>query len=288
MSYVIGVDLGGTKIEAALVQDDGHISETHRVKTGVEDGPEDILKNLNEVINMVKRKEILGIGIGIPGFVHENKIHSAPNIPGLTETLNKFLQENPNTIIENDANCFALAEHKFGAGRGTNNMIGVIWGTGVGSGIIIDGKLLHGQIGGAGQIGHMILDHNISEYRLGGPSTWEGLVSGPNIIKKYKKYGGTIETPRPDTIFDSDEEASNKVKQEVLQDMGMALGSLVNIFNPEVIILGGGVSNLDVYDELNKLMKKYSIGASSNVCRVVKHACGDSAGVLGAAALVFK
>lgn len=285
MDYAIGVDLGGTKIEAALVDEAGNVISKHRVPTGSENGWEQILKNLQEAIDKVKTVNVIGIGIGTPGFIHNNELHSS--VPGLDTAIKEFLKIHPTAVVANDANCFALAEHMFGAGKGIKNMVGVIWGTGIGGGIVINNRLVEGAIGGAGEFGHTTLDINIKSYKKGGPNTWEGLCSGPNIVRRYKEAGGTMENPGPGEIFASDEEPAKKVKEETLHFMGVALGNLVNTLNPEIIVLGGGVSNIDVYEELNAEMRKNSIPASRESCKVVRNERGDSSGVLGAAALVF-
>jgi len=287
MKHAIGVDLGGTKIEAALVDEAGNKLDSFRIPTESEKGPEEIANNIQTAVDKVKTKEILGIGIDTPGFIHENKIYSNPNVPGLDKALEIFTDKNPGTIVENDANCFALAEHNWGAGKDVKNMIGIIWGTGIGSGIIIEGKLLRGVIGGAGEVGHIIMDHNITEFKVGGPGTWENLCSGKHIVRRYHEAGGK-ELDRPNEIFASDDLVAQKTKEETLKWMGMGLGSLVTIFNPKVIVMGGGISNIDVYSELNEEMRKNTFSASADACKVVKNKLGDSAGVLGAAALVFR
>lgn len=280
MKYAIGVDLGGTKIEAALVDEEYNVHASHRLATGK---GRDILKNLNACISEVDNGEA-GVGIGTPGFVRHNKLISNPNVEGLNDALKKFMQENPGAKLENDANCFAIAEHMLGAARGRKNVLGVIWGTGIGGGIIVDGKL-HKGLGGAGSIGHIILDNSIDDYGAGSPGTWEYLCSGPNIIRRYREAGGEKDL-RPDQVFASEDETCRKVSHETLKYMGMALGSLINVLDPEIIVMGGGVSNSDVYDELNEMTDKYSVSRRS--CSVVKNERGDSAGVLGAASLVFQ
>ncbi len=285
MKHSIGVDLGGSKIEAALVDETGNRHKKIRMKTPSK--PSAIVNTVEKVIDKVKDKEILGIGLGTPGFIHDNQVESSPNVEGVNKALKKLKRKFPNLVIENDANCFALAEYKWGAGRDCENMIGVIWGTGIGGGIITESELLRGSIGGAGEIGQMIICKNEEGFEPGGKGTWEYYCSGPNIVRRYKENGGDLENPQPDDILESDEDIASEVIEKVLSDMGVGLGNLVNIFNPEKIVMGGGVSNLPVYHDLNEQMRKHSLELSGQSCKVVENELGDSSGVLGAAALVF-
>ncbi|MFC1648015.1 ROK family protein [Nanoarchaeota archaeon] len=288
MKYAVGVDLGGTKIEAALVDEEGNAGERFRIPTDVDQGWEKMLENLVAAVEAVKG-DATAIGIGTPGFFFDNKMSSIPNVPGMDKVLPAFLEKYPDAVIMNDANCFAIAEHRWGAGKGIKNMIGLIWGTGIGSGVIINNQLLLGAIGGCGEVGNMIMDKSIGEFKSGGLGTWEQLCSGPNIVRRYNEAGGR-ELENPSDILNAarngDDTAAHVIHQTA-QWMGMGLGSLVNIFNPDLIVIGGGVSNLDLYDELNRQMKHFSLQASGEACKVVKNQLGDSAGLLGAACSAF-
>ena len=291
MKYAIGVDLGGTKIEAALVSSTGKKLYHTRYKTEVAKGWQQMLANLETAVKDVKKntnKKIEGIGMGTPGFVHNNSATENRNVPGIDKVINDFVKKHRKVKVENDANCFAIAEHKLGAGKKHKNIVGVIWGTGIGGGIIVNDKLYKGAIGGAGGFAGMIIDHNkITNFSTGVPGTWEGLASGPDIIRRYLKYGGKKENNHVPLIWKSNDRAAKKIKKETLKFMGAGLGNIVSLFNPEIIVMGGGVSNLPVYRELNSEMRKYTNPISGKACKIVKNKLGDSAGVLGAAALVF-
>ncbi|MFB6198623.1 MAG: ROK family protein, partial [Halobacteriaceae archaeon] len=228
------------------------------------------------------------IGLGTPGFYFDGNVGANPNIPDLDKTLNRFTNTH-DVSVENDANCFALAEHKWGAGRDVDNMIGLIWGTGIGSGIIANGELLRGTIGGAGEVGHMITDFRIGNFCAGCPGTWEYLCSGPNIVRRYHEAGGDEALDRPDKILEATDrdDTARDIMEETLEYMGLGMGVLANALNPAKIVMGGGVSNMPVMEELNTQLQDHTIPEIGSSCTVVRNELGDSAGVLGAAALVL-
>ncbi|MFH1506086.1 MAG: ROK family protein [archaeon] len=291
MKYAIGIDLGGTKIEGILMDEKGRVLNRYRTSTQAHKPLKVIVGNIMNVVKHLKERPIKGVGIGIPGFILPNgKLACANNVPGLdNQRIKKVLEKSLRTkvFIENDANCFALAEHKFGAGKGTKNMIGMIIGTGIGSGLILDGKIYRGSIGAAGEIGYQILDPNGPHYStLKGD--FESWCSGPNIVKRYKKAGGKSDFHSPGEVFKSKERKAKKVMEETYDYLGRGIGNLINTLNPELIVLGGGVSNIPFYKEVNKAAKKYTNPSLQRYVKIVKNKLGDSAGVIGAAAFVFQ
>ena len=280
MPYFIGIDLGGTKIEGILADEKGKIYARERTPTEAKKGRNVVVKNIISIINKLKKnKRIKAVGICTPGFVQTNgTLASVPNIPSfmnfnLKKELKKRIREK--IVIENDANCFALAESHFGAGKKTNHMIGVIFGTGLGFGIIINKKIYHGFHGGAGEF------HN-SWWSPGGPYDFEFFCSGPAIAKNYKKMTGKTKSTKE--IFKSKD--AKKVLDKMYEHFALVLSYIVNLLNPELIVVGGGVSNSLNYTILNKELKKFAYLPLMKNVKVVKHKLGDSAGVLGAVALV--
>lgn len=281
---VLGIDLGGTKIEAAIVTHEGERLDHCRVPTKADEGADAVH---DQLCNAVDRfSEYDAIGLGTPGFYYDQQVGANPNVPELADVLDRF-QATHDVTIENDANCFALAEHRWGAGSDVRDMIGLIWGTGIGAGIITHDQLIRGVRGGAGEVGHMITDFNIGNFCAGCPGTWEYLCSGPNIVRRYHERGGDVELDRPDEILAADDTEADEVMQDTFEYMGLGMGVLANTLNPELIVLGGGVSNMQVYDTLNEELQNHTIPAIGEACTVVENELGDSAGVLGAAALVL-
>lgn len=276
----IGVDVGGTKIEAVRVDDEGTIVAQKRVPTEAHRPAAEIVANITAAIRAVWSDGVRGIGVAVPGFTQNGLLVFAPNVPNLVGfALPGELSRLFSVPVdcENDANCFALAEHHLGAGKGTRHMVGVIFGTGVGGGVIVDGRLIRGASGAGGEIGHMrVLDG----------SSWEDHLSGPALKRKYMDLGGSDARPHPSEIWKSSEKAAVLARAHYLQCAGLFLASLINAFNPEAIVVGGGLSNLPFYDDITAATKVSAIPQSFAACRILRHEIGDSAGSLGAAMLI--
>ena len=284
MELAIGIDMGGTKIQGILMNRKGKIHKNYRRPTEAYKSRSKIIDNIVEVIKKLKTKGVLGVGIGTPGFARLNgRMTNLPNLPKLNNfDLRKELDKKTRMRIylENDANCFALAEHKLGAARGTRHSIGIILGTGVGSGIIINDKLYRGAIGGAGGSGHsyIVVDKKVKDV--------EELISGPNIVRRYEKLSGKRAHP-PRVILKKGDKIGKKVYDETVLFVGLYFTNLINTFNPDCIVVGGGVSNLPFYKDIQKVVNKYANPFMAKACKIKKHAIGDDAGVIGAAELVF-
>jgi predicted NBD/HSP70 family sugar kinase len=292
MKYAIGLDVGGTKIEGALFNEKLKAIKKYRKRTEAKKGRNVVLKNILEVINKLKTKKVIGVGLAMPAHERRNgKMTSINNIPCLTNfNLGSYIKKKVRTkvMIENDANCFALAEQRLGAAKGAKNIIGVIIGTGLGAGLIINNKLYTGADGGAGEIGHTIIDSRGIKCTCGKIGDFESWCAGPNIVRHYKKFGGRITSPDPKKIFYSKEKAAKKVMQQTYKKLGIGLGNIVNVLNPEMIVLGGGVSNLPFYDEIRKTVKKSACPSLAKNVKIVKNELGDSSGAIGAVILVFE
>lgn len=300
MDYAIGVDMGGTKIETALINDKGKILHKYRCATEANKSKNQIIGNIINAIKEIekyaqyKKYNIKGIGFSTPGFIAPNKKMSLiANIPAfeginLITELKKRLRYN--IYHENDANCFAYAEHVFGAAKNKKNSIGIIWGTGVGSGIIINDKLHVGYKGSAGEIGHNVLNPDAplrcSNCKQKGDV--ESYCSAPNLIKYYKHYKGKKKDVDSTYIMSSSDLIAKKVREQCLHYLSLCVSILVNTLNPEIIVLGGGISNSNHYEKINKMVNGFVAPAMRNTFKIVKHKISDSSGIIGAAALVFK
>jgi predicted NBD/HSP70 family sugar kinase len=280
MRYAIGIDLGGTKIEGALVDEKGRVLKRFRVMTEASKGRQTVLKNILKVIDSLISKNIAGVGVGIPGRAQRGRITFMPNIKALEGfQLTGFLEKTTGkrVILQNDSECFALAEHMFGAGRKAQNMIGVIIGTGIGSGIIINGRIYSGSRGYAGEIGHIILERG----------DVESYSSGKSIARRYTELGGRVARPDPAKIYASKERVAGKVIEEALDTLAKTIAALATALDLNIAVLGGGISNLPIYDKLNRKVDGYLYCPLKGKVKVVKNKLGDSAGVIGAAALAF-
>ena len=290
MEYAIALDVGGSKITTCLVDEKGKIIEGERRLTGVHKGKNAVLYNIiSEIENMMNRNKnikIKGIGIGMPGFINsKGKIVFMPNVPLVGFNIVKHIQKKFKcpVAVENDANCFALGEYSFGRHK-SEVMLGLIIGTGVGCGIVSNGRLISGCNGGAGEIGHNLLDNSADQLVVKN-NDFESVCSGPNISRRYAEVSGKDITPKQ--VFTVKDSAARKEIDKEYLCLGKLLGSMVNTLNPDTIVLGGSVSKSIDTSRLKKEIAKFSIPFSAKLVKIKQSKLDDIAGVLGAAALVF-
>jgi len=291
-----GIDLGGTKIEGIVLReaDADAVIARYRLDTQGEGGYDHVLNRIDTVIDELERlsdTKLTHLGIGTPG----------------TLDLTSGLLKNSNTLclngksfdkdlevllgvpvrIANDANCFALAEFHLGAGKDYPNiksMFGVIMGTGVGGGIIINGKIINGLHGMTGEWGHMFLDASGGPCYCGRSGCVETIISGTALQQYYFSKTGNKKLLK-DIFSDLHDPISQEVKQRLIHFFGLALGQIITFLDPDLIVLGGGLSNLDfLYNEGREEVAKNIFNASLNT-PIVRPRLGDSAGVFGAALL---
>jgi len=266
--YNIGIDIGGTNVKIAVVDAKGKLAFTETASTRAEMGYEFTIKN---IINLIKEslsksevsiKQIGGIGVGCPGQIDSDNgiVRSLRNIPGWVNVpLAQILTDEFKlpVKIDNDVRVATLGEYKFGAGRGYKNLICITVGTGIGSGIIIEGKLLRGASMSAGELGHVIVQEHHGEIcGCGNSGCVEAVASGPAIVKQAELYlmsgkstkfkeiaAGSKITPEIDSEAALQGDAvAQKIYERTGYWIGIALSSVVNLLNPEVIIVGGGVA----------------------------------------------
>ena len=286
----IGIDLGGTKIEGILTDENYKTIIRKRIPTNQEEGYNSILESIkNLVLELVQESnDKVSIGVCTPGALSLSsgliKNSNTQCLIGkdLQNDLKKILHYN--ISIENDANCFALAEAKLGAGKNSNLVFGVIMGTGVGGGIIIDGKIHHGRTNIAGEWGHHCLHTEGNSCYCGNKGCVETYISGPALEKKWSELTSQNQT-LPEIIKSSDNPNFPNWKKSFLDDFGLSLANVIDILDRDVIVLGGGVSNIDfLYTEgKNSIYKK--VFSDIVDTPITKNELGDSAGVFGACML---
>lgn len=291
LSTRIGVDLGGTKTEGIVIDSQGLILARIRRSTPREDGYDTILENIKLLIEDLEKETgtEATIGIGTPGALSsrtgllKNSNTVCMNDKPLKTDLEKKL--NRPVRLANDANCFALSEAIDGAGKDHNVVFGVIMGTGVGGGIVIDKKVHNGPHYIAGEWGHNVLDPDGPRCYCGRNGCVETFLSGPGLLRDYQQHGGNKATDTRSIIAlaaDGDSMAEQSM-QRYLAHFGKALSVVINILDPDVIVLGGGMSNLDrLYSEGRQAVAKH-IFNTELLTPIVQNSHGDSAGVRGAA-----
>ena len=286
----IGIDLGGTKIEGLLADENYKTIVRKRIPTNQENGYNSILKSIKNLVQELidESNDHVSIGICTPGSLSvDSGLIKNSNTQCL---IGKDLQNDLTNIlhheisIENDANCFALAEAKLGAGKDQNLVFGVIMGTGVGGGIIIDEKIHCGRTNIAGEWGHHCLHPNGNTCYCGNKGCVETYISGPALEKKWNELSNQNQS-LPEIIQSSDNVNFSSWKKSFLDDFGLSLANVIDILDPDVIVLGGGVSNIDfLYDE-GKSSVYEKVFSDVVDTPIVKNELGDSAGVFGACML---
>lgn len=287
----IGIDLGGTKIEGVVLDQTGREIFRKRIATEREQGYQHILnrlKSMHDDLVAAISGQPTTFGIGTPGTVsprtgllkNSNTVcmNGQPVKADLERMLGRKIE------IQNDANCFAMAEALMGAGKGKKLVFGVIIGTGCGGGIVHNGEVLTGPQGIAGEWGHMSIDPNGPPCFCGGRGCVETLISGAGLENRYaEKYGVRKPLKEIEKEFYAGEPQAVEFMQIFFRHFGRALANLIDILDPDVVVIGGGVSNFSaVYTEGIDQVRKFVL---TDVLEtpIIKNQLGDSAGVLGAA-----
>ncbi len=290
-----GIDLGGTKIEGVVVDEalpDVALSRI-RVPTGSEEGYDHVVQNCASLIEQLERETGIerpnAIGFGTPGSCDPRTglmrncntvcLNGMPLASDLTHSLGST------AIVTNDANCFALAESVLGCAQGARCVLGVIIGTGVGGGIVIDGEIWNGVNGIAGEWGHNVIEPEGELCYCGRRGCVETVISGPALERWYEHLAGE-RLPLPE-ILTSHRTGRNTLATQAVErlckEFGRALATVVNVLDPDVIVLGGGVGQAqELYDEGTNELKKH-VFHERPVLEVKRPLLGDSAGVFGAA-----
>lgn len=286
--YKLGVDLGGTKIEAILLDDSLNVLERKRVATPKENYSEIIETISDLVLETSKNISDFSLGVCTPGAISKKtgliKNSNTQCLIGkpLKEDLEKKLQKN--ILMENDANCFVMAESKMGAGKNFDFVFGVIMGTGVGGGITVNGKLHSGRTNIAGEWGHHTLHQNGNQCYCGKSGCVETYISGPALEKKWQSLTGEFKSV-PEIILEIDSDFGKSWKSEFLENFGFGLANVIDILDPDAIVLGGGLSNIDFLYTDGKKSVYEKVFSDLVDTPILKNELGDSAGVYGAALL---
>ncbi len=306
---VIGVDLGGTNLRTALLSSEGDILDKSKEATYASDGWKKVVQRL--IQNIQRQQEIAvqqglsitAVGVGAPGVIQVDKgiVVKSPNFPDWNNLPLKDELENVLSLpvtIENDANAAALGEQWRGAGRGIGSMILLTLGTGVGGGIVLNRQIWHGADGMAGEVGHMTIIPDGRQCGCGNTGCLEMYASARGIVQSYREAGGVSETGNQSEITSAQvyQAASNgNVRAvEVMQDMGRILGigiaNLINIFNPEMVVIGGGVKDAWplFIDSTRAEIRKRAFEVPAARTEIVPSKLGDDAGMVGAAAAALQ
>lgn len=286
--YKLGVDLGGTKTEAILLDDSLNVLERKRIPTPKDNYSEIVDSISNLVLEVSRNVSDFSLGICTPGAISKKtgliKNSNTQCLIGKTlkEDLEKQLKKN--IAMENDANCFVMAESKMGAAKNFELVFGVIMGTGVGGGITINGKLHAGRTNIAGEWGHHTLHRNGNSCYCGKTGCVETYISGPALEQQWKLLSGESKS-MPEILSNLDNEIGKTWKDEFLENFGYGIANVVDILDPDAIVLGGGLSNIDFLYTEGKKSVYDKVFSDLVETPILKNELGDSAGVFGAALL---
>jgi len=314
---VLAIDVGGTKIIAAIIFDKSQVMAKEYYLTLADEGPQPVIERIFSAIDHllglrnIGSSQLTSISIAAAGAINLDKglITSSPNLPGWHDVpLRDIVKEKyrVNTCLINDASAAALGEHRLGAGRGVSNLIYLTVSTGIGGGIIINGKLYFGQSGSAGEIGHMTIDVNGPRCNCGNTGCFEVLASGTAVAKEAIRrirqgersslieiVAGKIENITAEKVEvaarGGDSLALDIISRAAIY-LGVGMVNLVNIFNPEMIIVGGGMAKMGdlLLNPARQVVKERAFQLSAQAVRIVPAQLGEDAGVLGAAIFAFE
>ena len=311
----LGIDLGGTRLDAGIMNSSGNLIARIRCQTEAQKGPKSVIDKIKFVIKSLieqqvsQKHDIAGIGIGVPGFIDADngKIITLTNLAGWDDMPLSDIIKNTFKLpvkIDNDANAAAYGEYLFGSGRDTNNFFYMTVSTGIGGGMIISGKPYHGANYGAAEIGHIVIDINGEKCNCGNYGCFEAMASGTAMANFAKKHIGMGEISiinkltsnghiKAEHIFDAakkgDNLANKLIDKEALY-LGIGISNVIAMYNPDRIAVGGGVSNQwDIlYPKIAKEVENRALKHNLKSCDIIKAELGPNAGVIGAAALILR
>ncbi len=311
VSYSIGVDLGGTNLRIAAVSPEGKIVEKIALETEVKEGRERVLNDMCSAIGELRRRmggaPLSGIGIGVPGVINleTGMVFNSPNLPGwndfpVRDEIERRLETR--VFLENDANAAALGEKWVGAGKNVRGLCMLTLGTGIGGGLILDGHVWHGQVGMGAELGHMTIDPNGQLCACGNLGCIEAYASASAVLRMAL---AAIRVGRSAALMAAADEVGeltaeivyikaregDRVAREIFEmvgrSLGVALSSLINIFNLPLYVLGGGMARgWDAFaPSLLAEVEKRSVVYRASSTRIERSALDTDAGLLGAAYL---
>ncbi|MGI8618416.1 MAG: ROK family protein [Gemmatimonadaceae bacterium] len=315
--YIVGVDLGGTNIVVGAMPEDGSSELAMRsLATRGEEGPgavvDRIVGMVEDVIAQViaetgaVRDDFLGVGIGSPGPLDREHgiVIVSPNLGWRDFPLRDEIGSRVKLLatLDNDANCATLGEWWCGAAKGHRNVVGITIGTGIGGGLILDGQLYHGSSDAAGEIGHTTIDSNGRRCKCGNYGCVEAYASGPAIAERAREAlddgessallvlaGGDPANITAQTVYEAakqNDPVAIEVVRETARILGTAISTLINIINPDIVVVAGGVTQAGdaLFEPLRSEVRRRAFKTAVDACEIVPGMLPISAGVVGAVA----
>ncbi len=306
--YTIGIDLGGTRIKAALINPAGEIQTKESCPTDVENGENGVADRIAELVNNLCKtnnlspEDLAGVGIGVPGVTTaQGVVVIAPNLHWHHVPFKEILEKRLGLRVEidNDASVAALGEAHLGVGAGCESLFLITLGTGIGGGIILNGTIHHGASFSAGEIGHMCLEPHGPVCGCGKKGCLEALTAGPAMVRFVQQalqdgqpsILSTTEDLTPEAICNAAEKGDGPAQGAVAQStfyLGIAVANIINVISPNVIAIGGGISAAGdlLLKPIIKSAHEYTLEGMFESTRIVLATLGNDAGVMGASRLV--
>ena len=314
---ILGIDLGGTKILTAVTDAQGNILSRDHSVTPAAKGPEAVIQSILESTGRALKQagiaasDLAAIGVGAPGLSNPETgiVFTSPHLRGWKDVPLRDIIEQElgrKVFLINDANAAAIGELHFGGGRGARNFVYITISTGIGGGIIIDGKIYTGAIGTAGELGHMVIDDDGPSCSCGNRGCWETLASGTAIAREARRRikegasssilgyaDGDLEKVEAEIIHKAAQDNDELAKELVARTsyyIGVGLANLINIFNPEIIVIGGGLSNIGdmLLEPAFREAERRAFKQSYQAVRFARAELGRNSGVIGAAAFALE
>ena len=299
--YVLGLDIGGTKLAAGTVDDTGGVRSFLVESTRPEEGPERGLSRLFELGRRavaeagLEWSQVASVGIGSGGPLDSARgvLIAPPHLPGWLDVPIVAQAEAAFGLpvaLENDATAAAAGEHRYGAGAGTSHMVYLTISTGVGGGVVIDGRLYRGATGNGGELGHVTVDCDGRPCRgCGRKGCLEAYVSGTSIAERAREAGmGEVTASDVAAAARAGDPVATVVWDETTEALGCGLTSIVNLFEPQLVVLGGGVvsgTGEQLLGPLRERVRREAMGSAGEAARIVEAQLGPHVGVVGAGAI---
>ena len=312
MNYYVGIDLGGTNTKIGLLDEDGNILFSTIVKTESEQGFEKTIERLSNILKIqvsnlnISFNDVAGVGLGVPGPVANGRIVKFwANFPwpvnvDLAAEFEKHL--GVPVKVDNDVNVITLGEMWKGGGRGYKNVLGLAIGTGIGGGVVVNGKLVSGKNGAGGEVGHIKVERDGKLCGCGQEGCWEAYASAKGLVREAKSrltvnknnllYERTKDREVEakdifDAARDGDEFSLNLVDYEA-EFIALGIGNLLNVLDTDVVVVGGGIAlaGAILFDKINEKLRKYAMLSTLEGLKIVPAELGNDAGIYGAAYLV--
>lgn len=301
MKYAIGIDIGGTKIALGLVDSDGLVLSKTSLATDLSITPSDMVDKIAEAVRQLlsegnlHQDDLLGIGIGAPGPLNTKlgQIAEPPNLRNwwgfpIVQSFKRHFAAP--IVLENDATAAALAEKWMGAAKSADHFVYITISTGIGAGIYSHGRLITGATGNAGDIGHMVIDPNSRTCTCGQRGCFEYVASGTAIAREASSLLGRPVTSKEafELALSGQDQAIEKLVHRTFEYIGIGCVTLINTFDPEMLVIGGGVSQVGapLFEAVSDYIKRNALNPSGRNTPVVPAALQQEAGLIGAAALI--